>query len=344
MSYSAMAGICVILKKLIVPTKNGGYMSTDTMAVALDDLQQLQLFKGVNLSSISEQLSACSVRSIEAGEILIARGQTNTNLYLLLSGNLRIYLDTMGENLIVLEPGSGVGEVSIIDKLPTTAHVVAQTRCQLLVISEEVLWSMVSSSHDVAINMLSLLASRLRDSNGKLAESQEREYKLKYKAVIDSSTGLYNRAWLEEELPKLITESRACKQSLSVVLMEIDDYDMYLQSNGQEAVERTGYWLAQSLLNDLRPVDMAVRISESRFMTILPDTDIATAIQVAEDLRLVMKETTVRTPNGAVLPAFTISAGVYEVSDTDDISSLIEQAETALQTANELGADNVCTA
>lgn len=316
-------------------------MQTYTTFVRPEELQRLQLFKGVDLTMLEDQLAACTVREIEAGETLIARGQTNNYLYLLIAGRLRIYLDTMGETLTMLEPGLGVGEISIIDKLPTTAHVVAETRCRLLVIAEEVLWSMVSTSHAVAINMFSLLATRLRDSNTKLAESQERERKLEYKAAIDPLTGLYNQRWLEDELPDRLTVSAEVEQALSVVMLEVDGMPGYRDDNGAEAADRVHYLLAQSLLNDIRPMDTAVHYSENRFLAILPDTDISTAIQVAEDLRLVMKETPIRFADGKPLPSVTVSAGVATVADNESMDSLLQRAQAALSSAQAAGPDTV---
>ena len=105
-------------------------MPTYTTFVKPEELQRLHMFQGVQLEPLQEQLDSCSVREIEAGETLIARGQTNSYLYLLIAGRLRVYLDTMGETLSIIEAGESVGEISIIDKQPTTAHVVAETRCR----------------------------------------------------------------------------------------------------------------------------------------------------------------------------------------------------------------------
>ncbi len=316
-------------------------MQTHTTVIRPEDLQRLQLFKGVDLATLEEQLAGCTVREIEAGETLIARGQRNDSLYLLITGRLRIYLDTMGEALTILEPGLGVGEISIIDKLPTTAHVVTETRSRLLVIPETVLWSMVTNSHGVAINMLSLLATRLRDSNSKLAESQERARKLGNIAAIDPLTGLFNQRWVEEELAERITVSREVEQDLSMVLLEADEMDQYVRLYGEDGADRVCYSLAEALLNDIRPVDTAVRLSERQLLALLPDTDISTAIQVAEDLRLVMKQTPVQTVDGYELPSVTVSAGVASVMADDTVESILARLQDALNKIQFGGTDMV---
>jgi len=316
-------------------------MPTYTTFVKPEELQRLHLFQGVQLEPLQEQLDSCSVRELEAGETLIARGQTNSYLYLLLAGRLRVYLDTMGETLSIIEAGESVGEISIIDKQPTTAHVVAETRCRLLVMSEEVLWSMVSGSHAVSINMLSLLAGRLRDSNTRLTESQKREREMRYQSAVDPLTGLYNRAWLEGEMNDRLIVSEEIEQTYSVLMLDVDDFTGYNEANGKLAGDRALHGLAQVLLNNLRPMDTAIRYGGEEFLAVLPDTDLDTGIQVAEDLRLILKEATIRSVDGKVLPNITVSVGVAVQQPGDDIESLIDRAAAALHVAEDSGLFNV---
>lgn len=316
-------------------------MPTYTTFVKPEELQRLHLFQGVQMEPLQEQLDSCNVRVIEAGETLIARGQTNGYLYMLIAGRLRVYLDTMGETLSIIEAGESVGEISIIDKLPTTAHVVAETRCRLLVMSEAVLWSMVSSSHPVAINMLSLLASRLRDSNTRLNESQQRERELRYKSAVDTLTGLYNKAWIEDEMPGRLTVAEEIDKKYTLLMIDIDDFSQYNEENGQLAGDRALYSLAQTLLNSLRPMDTAVRYGGEEFVAVLPETDAETGLQVAEDLRLMMKEAPIRHADGKRLPSVTVSIGVATQHSGDMAEDLVERAEAALQAAKKSGRNNV---
>jgi diguanylate cyclase (GGDEF)-like protein len=319
-------------------------MPTYTTYVKPEELQRLHLFQGVNLEPLKDQIDSCNVREIEAGETLIARGQTNSYLYMLIAGRLRVYLDTMGETLSIIEAGQSVGEISIIDKQPTTAHVVAETRCRVLVMSEEVLWSLVSTSHAVAINMLSLLAGRLRDTNTRLNESQNRERELRYQSAVDPLTGLYNKAWLEGELTDRLTVAEEIEKRFSLLMIDIDNFQQYNDDNGQLAGDRALYFMAQALLNNLRPMDTAIRYGGEEFLAVLPDTDAQTGMQVAEDLRLIMKEVVIRLADGKALPHVTVSIGVATQHKGDDADSLIARAGAALQVAKDAGRNNVSVA
>ncbi|MFQ5935499.1 MAG: cyclic nucleotide-binding domain-containing protein, partial [Acidiferrobacterales bacterium] len=86
------------------------------------DLSRLRLFDNVPLDSIEQSLDACAFQELATGEILIAAGQPNENVYLLLFGRLHVYLETpTGDPVATIEPGESVGELSVMDEQPTSA-------------------------------------------------------------------------------------------------------------------------------------------------------------------------------------------------------------------------------
>ncbi|GMQ97369.1 MAG: diguanylate cyclase [Gammaproteobacteria bacterium] len=304
-----------------------------------EDLSRLQVFQAVNLDTLSELLAVCSVKELEAGEVLIARNQTNAYLYLLLSGRLRVYLDTMGDAIAILEPGESVGEISLIDKHPTSAHVVAETHCKLFVVNEKTLWNMVSKSHAVAINLLTLLANRLRESNIKLNESQQRQQTLQYEASVDPLTGLYNRRWLDNELKQRIDHSLEIKQPVSILMIDIDHFKNYNDTHGHLAGDRALHAMGQALLNNLRPMDTAIRYGGEEFTVILPDTNQEVALQVADDLCSVVRAAEIRSPDGKQLPGITTSIGVAEARPKESTEALTKRADKALYKSKDAGRD-----
>ncbi|MDX1488807.1 MAG: cyclic nucleotide-binding domain-containing protein, partial [Acidiferrobacterales bacterium] len=99
---------------------------------------------------------------LNAGDRLLAAGQLNNCLYLLLSGRLKVCLDpSRGDPMAIIEPGESAGEISVMDQQPISAYVVAESSSRLLVVSRETFWKLVDTSHKVASNLLSILAQRL---------------------------------------------------------------------------------------------------------------------------------------------------------------------------------------
>ncbi|MEE8349510.1 MAG: cyclic nucleotide-binding domain-containing protein [Acidobacteriota bacterium] len=136
-----------------------------------EDLGNSPLFVGVDLETIREVLERCSVNDLQRGEFLIRARERNEYLYVLLTGRLRIHLNPNMSPVAVLDPGAVVGELSIIDQQLTSAYVIADDVCRVLVISEPTIWALVEASHAVAQNLMRILTRRLRDGNSLLLAS-----------------------------------------------------------------------------------------------------------------------------------------------------------------------------
>ena len=141
---------------------------------ATEELKRLNLFRSVDIEAVQPHLRGCSIRPLQPGETLIEADQPNDRLYLLLSGTLSVHLRTCASPpIVVLGPGETVGELSLIDKQPTSAFVVAQTACRVLVLSEPVMWALVGASHAVSLNLLATLSHRLRYDNRLIYQDRE---------------------------------------------------------------------------------------------------------------------------------------------------------------------------
>lgn len=130
------------------------------------DLSRLNLLRSVDLEAIRPLLRGCRVRELAVDEVLIAADQPNDSLYLLLEGRLRIHLRSPEQPpLVLLDAGETVGELSLIDRQPTSAFVIADARSRVLVVSEATMWSLVEASHAISVNLLRTLSHRLRYDN-----------------------------------------------------------------------------------------------------------------------------------------------------------------------------------
>lgn len=142
-------------------------------------IPELLLFRNIHDQRLQRVLAGCPVREFAEGEALLAPGQVNHNIYLVLSGRLsvRIGADRAAPPLII-ERGECVGELSIIDGKPVSAFVQAERGCRLLVVSALVFWSQVVALPGVARNLLTILSERMRQDNEKIIQNfkQRLEY------------------------------------------------------------------------------------------------------------------------------------------------------------------------
>lgn len=121
-----------------------------------------RLFVGIDESILEAMLADCVVQNIAHGEVILTSGQENRAIHILLSGRLKIYFEPTDTSFIDIEPGECFGEMSIIDRKPVSAHVVAQENSQILVIHEDTFWQLVRAAPLVARNLLSMLCERIR--------------------------------------------------------------------------------------------------------------------------------------------------------------------------------------
>ena len=141
-------------------------MGDDQKSLRKWELETSILWKGVELDSILDLLQDCPIKEFTEGDVLIQAGQPNDFLYLILSGRLRIHLkDLTLAPIVMLEPGEVVGEMSVFDRQPASAYVVAQEDSRLLVLDRATIWSLIEIYPIVARNLLFVLAQRLRSGN-----------------------------------------------------------------------------------------------------------------------------------------------------------------------------------
>ncbi len=303
----------------------GNQMRSQECPVDQRELELVPLLKGVDFDSIQDILNSSPVKELKAGEVLIRAGEVNEYLYLLLAGHLRVHLDFKMDPVALLEPGEIVGDLSVIDGQPTSAHVIADDDCRLLALSEQNMWSLVKTSHAVAYNFLSILAHRLRKGNIN---------NLTYKrdSTMDALTTLYNRRWLDTMLPRQMERCKSDGHDLSILLIDINNFKPYNDTYGHLAGDRVLYTVARTLMANVRPGDMIARYGGDEFVALLPDADEARASEIGERLHTAVSEATGGS-DWRDLPSVTISVGLAQMTPDHTPHGLIEAADAELYRA-----------
>lgn len=312
---------------------------------SLEELKQLRLFQDVDIATTRNLLDQCPIRYLEKGDVLVNAGKINCSLYLLLSGGLSVYLPGREESPVAdLEVGESVGEISVIDRQPASANVIATTPSRLIEIDEELLWQIARESHGVALNLLAILSKRLRHGNLVIDKIQQKMQAYEQDSLIDPLTGLFNRRWLDSTLERLIQRSAQSKQPLSIIMIDIDHFKGYNDSHGHQAGDQALRTVAEVITEHLRPDDTIARYGGEEFLALLPNTALDLAISIGERLRLNVKEFLVPGTMDKQLPSVTISLGIAQHLNGQSGSELIGRADKAMYNAKRKGRDRVCAA
>lgn len=317
-------------------------MLSNESQLLLQDLAEMPLFQNVTAESVEAILACCRIEELGNDDVLMCQGDSNQNLYLVLSGELSIHLDSLNNDPIAyLGKGETVGEMSLIDKQGASAYVKAASECKLLVLTEKGLWSLVTNSHPAACNLLGILTSRLRNANIVLSERMRLEYDFKNYGTLDVLSGLHNRYWLNHALTRLVDRYSRIEKPLSMIMTDIDLFKDFNTAFGHLCGDRVIHTAARVLTEHLRPSEMAARYGGDEFVVLLPDVDLEQARKVAERIRVLMEKTTVNLPDGSSVPAPTLSIGIAQYRPGDCSDDFIALADAAMYRAKALGRDCV---
>ena len=196
------------------------------------------------------------------------------------------------------------------------------------------------SSENVDFSDIEIFAvhSAMAIDNAKLFEQ------VKESAITDGLTKLYNKRYLDQALSSGIDLAKRYKSSLSVLMIDIDDFKHYNDTNGHIAGDNCLYTVAQIISRNIWKTDIVTRYGGEEFVVILHGTNKEGAILAAEKIRKAIKNCKFPYGENQPLGKLTVSIGVSTFpEDAPDSTGLISAADKALYTAKKTGKNKVCT-
>ncbi len=157
--------------------------------------------------------------------------------------------------------------------------------------------------------------------------------------VTDPLTGAYNRRHMESCLDEAIERQRRTGASAALLLIDIDQF--------KPINDRLGHAAGDSVLRNVvaligarvRRLDRLFRIGGDEFLLLLPDTDHAAALSLAEDLRSRIAASAI-----AGTPPVTVSIGAAMLRPGQQIDAWMHDADAALYRAKQQGRNRVGSA
>jgi diguanylate cyclase (GGDEF)-like protein len=307
-----------------------------------EELRGLSILAGVGEVAAWGGLLGCPVRRLDKGARLLTRGAPNDHMFFVLSGRLGIYLeDAAPEPVASLGTGQTVGEMSVIDGSAASANVVATEPSRLLEVDGQTFWRLVNSSHQFAINLLTLLAGRMRANNTSLERAAHRQHELEHDATVDALTGLFNRRWWDRRFQRLVTRAHHGQSPLGLAVIDVDHFKRFNDTFGHMAGDRVLSLVAGVLSNHLRPTDLVARFGGEEFVVALPGTLEPGVAAVADRLRVSVASAQPCCEEGQTLPPVTISVGLATLLPGESAEELFRRADAALYRAKRAGRNRV---
>ena len=151
-------------------------------------------------------------------------------------------------------------------------------------------------------------------------------------ATTDPLTGVYNRRKFMEKLDSEIARAGRYGTTLSLIMVDIDDFKSINDTMGHQAGDVALVELACLLKENIRSMDMLARYGGEEFTIIIPQTGLEGAQCMAAKLCSRVSDTAF-----AIAPDMTCSMGVASFQEGDTVHTLIERADKGLYEAKAQG-------
>ena len=177
-------------------------------------------------------------------------------------------------------------------------------------------------------------------SHTAITERKLLEFKLLRMAETDSLTGLTNRGYFRNAANLEVGRVNRFGSVASIVMIDLDRFKSINDTYGHPAGDEVLRCFAETCSKPLRQIDVFARIGGEEFVILLPGTDEAGAVYVAEKLRAALCEMTVE--SGQKQFGITASFGVAQIRSGDaSIDACLVRADKALYAAKQAGRDRV---
>jgi diguanylate cyclase (GGDEF)-like protein len=248
-------------------------------------------------------------------EVIFAAGSHVEELYLIEEGTVLIRKSGDGDaqqDIARFIKGEVFGELDLLDTAPRSASAISEGPATLLVFpSRGLAFRDIIEKHPDAFarilqELLGVISGRMRAVNKLVSEKTPWVQELKRQLLRDKLTGLYNKAFLDEELSAILHRT----SPTSLLVLKPDSFKEINDTFGHEAGDKTLRAIAETLKGLLGEGDIGVRYRGDEFCLVLPGRGERAARDAAEGLRAAVREMDMRAIVGDGAPAFTASVGV----------------------------------
>jgi len=316
----------------------------NTQKIAL--LGKASLFAQLAPDELATIARHSGYRSYDPGAIVFEQGSHREELYLIKKGTVAIRRRAEGESeqdIARFVGGEVFGEMDLLDTAPRSASAVAEIASTLLVFPDKQEFGRLLEAHPdvfarILRKLLGEIARRIRAIDRLISEKTPWIEDLKKQLLRDKLTGLYNRAFLEEELPRIV----AAHARTSLLVVKPDNFKAINDTFGHEAGDKTLMLLAEAVKSHLREGDLGARYRGDEYCVILPGRGAREAADAAQALRSAVRAIDVRQATGSDALSLTGSVGAsVHPLPAGDAKTLVTRAFERMWEARNAGGDRV---
>jgi diguanylate cyclase (GGDEF)-like protein/PAS domain S-box-containing protein len=158
-------------------------------------------------------------------------------------------------------------------------------------------------------------------------------------SYTDSLTGIANRRMFELVMEREWASARRNQRPISLILLDIDFFKQYNDCYGHQEGDDCLKRVASLLVEGCRSQDLVVRYGGEEFVMILPETDMAAAMVVAERCRALVSGEKIPHERSTISDFLTVSQGLGTMvpSEQDMPQTFIKTVDQLLYKAKQQG-------
>ena len=157
-------------------------------------------------------------------------------------------------------------------------------------------------------------------------------------ATTDALTGLHNKRFIMNELKNQIKIAKRNNRTLSLMIIDIDDFKKVNDTYGHIAGDKYLIKIAFHLNQSLREQDSAGRFGGEEFIVLLPETNIEGAFILAERIRKTIFNTKIIFEKREIKTSVSIGLAEFDKNSPEE---LINKADKELYKAKTAGKNRV---
>lgn len=182
-------------------------------------------------------------------------------------------------------------------------------------------------------------ALEILNDNKALIAIHQQSKKTDETVLLDSGTGIGNRAHIELKIRNALEEFQLSGVSMGILFMDIDKFKDFNDTYGHLVGDKVLRFVANTLRQNLRTSDSCGRWGGEEFVALVLDSNLEGLKKIAEKLRFLVESGGV-TENGENLHT-SISIGATIATGQDTLQSLLERADKLMYQSKESGRNRV---
>ncbi|MFW6137732.1 MAG: diguanylate cyclase [Spirochaetota bacterium] len=318
------------------------------MSTKIDLLKKVSLFSSLSRAQLQVIADLSRYYNFNKGDVIFENGGHREELFVIKKGEVLITRnEQQGKTSDIARfiSGESFGEMELLDKEPTPTTAYAEKNTTLLIFPKkgtsltEVMDRYPRIFAFVLHQLLAMIASRIRSTNRLISEKTPWVQDLRKQLLTDKLTAVYNRTYLEEDLPSILSKSDS---NTGLIIIKPDNFKRINDNCGHQAGDRVLQLIAATIKSTLSEEHIPARFRGDEFAVILPDSRPGQALETADSLKKALTEMSIGDSTDGKITRMTFSMGISTYSRSFQTwENTMQDAFNKMWKAREEGGDRI---